>query len=62
VTGYPPAEPRHTAAETRSALVVEDDQVTRAFLVDNLTADGFPAAGASGAGEGFANGPPPRRC
>jgi DNA-binding response OmpR family regulator len=46
VTGSAPAE-------TRSVLVVEDDQVTRAFLVDNLTADGFPAAGASGAGEGL---------
>jgi DNA-binding response OmpR family regulator len=34
-------------------LVVEDDQPTRAFLMDNLTADGFPAAGASGAGEGL---------
>ena len=34
-------------------LVVEDDQVTRAFLLDNLAADGFRAAGASGAGEGL---------
>jgi DNA-binding response OmpR family regulator len=40
-------------AELRRILVVEDDQVTRAFLVDNLTADGFSAAGASGAGEGL---------
>jgi DNA-binding response OmpR family regulator len=32
-------------------LVVEDDQVTRAFLVENLTADGFPAVGAGGVGE-----------
>ncbi|MEA2455317.1 MAG: two-component system, OmpR family, phosphate regulon response regulator PhoB [Thermoleophilaceae bacterium] len=37
----------------RSVLVVEDDQVTRAFLVDNLTADGLRAAGASGVGEGL---------
>jgi DNA-binding response OmpR family regulator len=34
-------------------LVVEDDQATRAFLLDNLTADGFRAAGASGVGEGL---------
>jgi DNA-binding response OmpR family regulator len=41
------------SAGVRSVLVVEDDQVTRSFLIDNLTADGFPAAGASGAGEGL---------
>jgi DNA-binding response OmpR family regulator len=35
-----------------SVLVVEDDDATRSFLVDNLTADGFRAAGAGGAGEG----------
>ena len=40
-------------AERRSVLVVEDDQVTRAFLLDNLIADGFHAAGASGVGEGL---------
>jgi DNA-binding response OmpR family regulator len=34
-------------------LVVEDDQPTRAFLLDNLIADGFRAAGASGVGEGL---------
>jgi DNA-binding response OmpR family regulator len=34
-------------------LVVEDDQATRAFLVENLSADGFPAVGAGGAGEGL---------
>ena len=34
-------------------LVVEDDQATRAFLIDNLTADGFRAVGASGVGEGM---------
>jgi DNA-binding response OmpR family regulator len=37
--------------EPRCVLVVEDDQATRAFLLDNLTADGFRAVGASGAGE-----------
>jgi len=36
-----------------SILVVEDDDLTRTFLVDNLAADGFRAAGASGAGEGL---------
>jgi DNA-binding response OmpR family regulator len=34
-------------------LVVEDDQVTRSFLIENLIADGFGAAGASGVGEGL---------
>lgn len=34
-------------------LVVEDDPATRAFLLDNLTADGFTAAGASAVGEGL---------
>ena len=34
-------------------LVVEDDDVTRAFLLDNLVADGFRVAGASGVGEGL---------
>ena len=33
--------------------MVEDDHATRAFLVENLTADGFRAVGASGAGEGL---------
>jgi DNA-binding response OmpR family regulator len=32
-------------------LVVEDDELTRAFLLDNLAADGFRVVGASGAGE-----------
>jgi two-component system response regulator PrrA len=32
---------------------VEDDELTRAFLLDNLAADGFSVAGASGAGEGL---------
>jgi DNA-binding response OmpR family regulator len=39
--------------ETRLVLVVEDDDATRAFLLDNLAADGFRVAGASGAGEGL---------
>jgi DNA-binding response OmpR family regulator len=39
--------------EQRLILVVEDDEVTRAFLLDNLAADGFRVAGASGAGEGL---------
>jgi DNA-binding response OmpR family regulator len=38
--------------EQRLILVVEDDEATRAFLVENLSADGFRAVGASGAGEG----------
>ena len=37
--------------EQRLILVVEDDDLTRAFLLDNLAADGFRVAGASGAGE-----------
>jgi DNA-binding response OmpR family regulator len=40
-------------AEGRGVVVVEDDQVTRSFLLDNLAADGFRVAGASGAGEGL---------
>ncbi len=35
----------------RSLLVVEDDDATRSFLVENLTADGFRVAAAAGAGE-----------
>jgi DNA-binding response OmpR family regulator len=38
--------------EPRLILVVEDDEATRAFLLDNLAADGFRVAGASSAGEG----------
>jgi DNA-binding response OmpR family regulator len=34
-----------------SLLVVEDDEATRAFLADNLAADGFAVATAAGAGE-----------
>jgi DNA-binding response OmpR family regulator len=40
-------------SDDRLVLVVEDDQATRAFLLDNLAADGFRVAGASGAGEGL---------
>jgi DNA-binding response OmpR family regulator len=39
--------------EARLILVVEDDDATRAFLLDNLTADGYRVAGASGVGEGL---------
>jgi DNA-binding response OmpR family regulator len=39
--------------EGRLILVVEDDDLTRAFLLDNLAADGFRVAGASGAREGL---------
>src|SRR5918999_95589 len=39
--------------EPRLVLVVEDDDATRAFLLDNPAADGFRVAGASGAGEGL---------
>jgi len=38
--------------EQRLILVVEDDEATRGFLVENLVADGFRAVGASSAGEG----------
>jgi DNA-binding response OmpR family regulator len=37
----------------RPVLVVEDDEPTRAFLCDNLVADGFRVLTASGAGEGL---------
>jgi DNA-binding response OmpR family regulator len=39
--------------EERLILVVEDDEVTRRFLLENLAADGFRVAGASSAGEGL---------
>jgi DNA-binding response OmpR family regulator len=39
--------------EQRLILVVEDDEATRAFLLENLAADGFRVAGASSAGEGL---------
>jgi DNA-binding response OmpR family regulator len=38
--------------QRQSVLVVEDDEATRVFLADNLAADGFRVAVASGAGEG----------
>ena len=37
----------------QSLLIVEDDEATRSFLADNLVADGFKVACASGAGEGL---------
>ncbi|MBA2794873.1 MAG: response regulator [Thermoleophilaceae bacterium] len=36
-----------------SLLIVEDDEATAAFLADNLAADGFGVACASGAAEGI---------
>jgi DNA-binding response OmpR family regulator len=39
--------------EQRLILVVEDDEVTQRFLVENLAADGFRAVGATSAGEGL---------
>jgi DNA-binding response OmpR family regulator len=39
--------------EQRLILAVEDDDATRAFLLENLAADGFRVAGASSAGEGI---------
>jgi len=39
--------------EQRLILIVEDDEATRRFLADNLAADGFRVAAASGAGEGL---------
>jgi DNA-binding response OmpR family regulator len=39
--------------ERDSLLLVEDDEATRAFLADNLAADGYRVAVASGAGEGL---------
>jgi DNA-binding response OmpR family regulator len=36
-----------------NVLVVEDDEATAEFLVDNLRADGYQAAAASGVGEGL---------
>ena len=42
-----------SSAEPRSILIVEDDDATRSFLLDNLGADGFRVAGAGGAGEGL---------
>ena len=39
--------------QQRLILVVEDEEATRAFLLENLAADGFRVAGAAGAGEGL---------
>ena len=39
--------------DSTSVLVLEDDEATAAFLADNLAADGFRVATASGAGEGW---------
>jgi CheY-like chemotaxis protein len=39
--------------EQRQILVVEDDEATRAFLLENLAADGFRVVGATSAGEGI---------
>src|SRR3954470_14166758 len=39
--------------DSKSLLVLEDDEATAAFLADNLTADGFRVATAGGAGEGW---------
>jgi DNA-binding response OmpR family regulator len=38
--------------EQRLILVAKDDEATRAFLLENLAADGVRAAGASSVGEG----------
>jgi DNA-binding response OmpR family regulator len=38
-------------SDRKSVLVVEDDAATAAFLADNLRADGYAVAGATGAGE-----------
>jgi DNA-binding response OmpR family regulator len=39
--------------DLRPLLVVEDDELTRSFLLDNLAADGFRVAGASSVAEGL---------
>jgi CheY-like chemotaxis protein len=39
--------------DLRPLLIVEDDELTRSFLLDNLQADGFRVAGASSVGEGL---------
>jgi DNA-binding response OmpR family regulator len=39
------------SAERQSLLVVEDDEATRSFLAENLEADGFKVATATGAAE-----------
>ena len=51
------AKPRARAlsggVEREPLLLVEDDEATRSFLAENLAADGFSVATASGAGEGL---------
>lgn len=39
--------------DSRTLLLLEDDEATAGFLADNLTADGFRVFTASGAGEGW---------
>ena len=39
--------------EQRLILIVEDDEATRAFLAENIAADGFRVASASSAAEGL---------
>ncbi len=39
--------------DLRPLLIIEDDDLTRAFLLDNLAADGFRVAGASSVAEGL---------
>ena len=40
-------------SDETKGLVVEDDETTAEFLLDNLRADGYWAAAASGVGEGL---------
>ena len=42
-----------TATTPGSVLVIEDDEAVAAYLAENLSADGFQVATASGAGEGL---------
>jgi DNA-binding response OmpR family regulator len=49
----PRLTPYPEVTDLRPLLVVEDDELTRAFLLDNLAADGFRVAGASSVGEGL---------
>jgi DNA-binding response OmpR family regulator len=49
----PRRKPYTEVTDLRPLLVVEDDELTRAFLLDNLAADGFRVAGASSVDEGL---------